>query len=91
MKKVEKTVVYRIFQKKYSTYRQKRSSEVLNTNYTGYIKIQVYFKIKPERRQIFRFDLGLPVSLMCLGVYACKKNLTHVLRKMKASSTNWLI
>ena len=28
---------------------------------------------------------------MCLGVYACKKNLTHVLRKMKASFTNWLI
>ena len=28
---------------------------------------------------------------MCLAVYACKKVLTHVLRKMKASSTNWLI
>ena len=28
---------------------------------------------------------------MCLGVYSCKKVLTHVLRKMKASSTNWLI
>jgi hypothetical protein len=35
--------------------------------------------------------LGLPVSLMCMGVYSCKKVLTHVLRKMKASSTNWLI
>ena len=28
---------------------------------------------------------------MCLGVYACKKILTHVLRKIKASFTNWLI
>ena len=83
MNKVENTVVYCIFQKKYSTYQQKRSSEVLNINYTGYIKIEVYFIIKPERRQIFRFDLGLTVSLMFLGVYACKKNLTHVLRKMK--------
>jgi hypothetical protein len=26
------------------------STEVLNTNYTGYVKIKVYFKIKPERR-----------------------------------------
>jgi hypothetical protein len=39
MNKVQKTVVYRIFYEKYSTYRQKRSSEVLNTNYTGYVKI----------------------------------------------------
>jgi hypothetical protein len=36
--------------KKVSTYRQKRFSEVFNTNYTGYIKIKIYFKIKPERR-----------------------------------------
>ena len=35
---------------KYCTYRQKRSTEVLNTNYTANIKIKVYFKIKPERR-----------------------------------------
>ena len=26
-----------------------------------------------------------------MGVYSCKKVLTHVSRKMKASSTNWLI
>jgi hypothetical protein len=26
------------------------SSEVLNTNYTGDVKIKVYYKIKPERR-----------------------------------------
>ena len=29
---------------------QNGSTEVLNTNYTGYVKIEVYFKIKPERR-----------------------------------------
>ena len=91
MNKVEKTVVYRTFQKKYSTYRQKRSSEVLNTNYTGYVIIQVYFKIKPQRRYIFCFGLGLTVLLMCLGVYACKKVLARILRKLKASSTNLLI
>jgi hypothetical protein len=34
-----KTVVYRIFEKKYSTYQQKRSRKVLNTNYTGDVKI----------------------------------------------------
>ena len=28
---------------------------------------------------------------MCMRVYAWKTNLTHVLRKMKASSTNWLV
>ena len=41
--------------------------------------------------RFFRFGFGLPVSLMCRGVYVWKNNLTHVLRKMKASSTNWLI
>jgi hypothetical protein len=31
------------------------------------------------------------VPFMCEEVWSCKKVLTHVLRKMKASSTNWLI
>ena len=34
-----KTVIFCIFKKKCSTYLQKRSSKVFNTNYIGYIKI----------------------------------------------------
>jgi hypothetical protein len=53
MKKVQKPVfwtVFSIFLNKYGTYRQRRSYEVLHTNYTAYVKIWVYFKIKPGRR-----------------------------------------
>jgi hypothetical protein len=50
MKKVQKLMVFCIFLNKYSTYLQKRSLEVLHTKYTTYVKIWVYFKIKPGRR-----------------------------------------
>ena len=36
--------------KKYSTYRQKGSSEVLPANYTDSVKILVHFEIKPRGR-----------------------------------------
>ena len=66
MNKVQKMVVYRTFQKKYCTVRQKRSREALNTNYTGFVKIKAYLKIKP-RRQIIHFGLGPLVLLMCFS------------------------
>jgi hypothetical protein len=50
MKKVQRPVGFCKFYNKYSTYPQKLLYEVLHTNYTGYVKIKAYFKIKPERR-----------------------------------------
>jgi hypothetical protein len=49
MNNVQKMVVFCIFYEKYSTH-QKRFSEVLSTNYKGYSKILVEFKIKRRKR-----------------------------------------
>jgi hypothetical protein len=81
-----KTVAYRIFWRKLSTKSKKNPTEVWSTNYTSFVKFQIYFKIKPKEIDL-PFGLGLPVPLICLGVYAQQKVLAHLSRKIKASYT----
>ena len=87
----QKTVVFLTFQKNQSEIRKTGRVYFWSTTFTSYVKISANCNIKPRRRQFYHFGLGPLVSLMCGGVYAYKKVLAHLARKLKASSTNWLI
>ena len=90
MKKIQKPKVFCIFWDKYTTNRQKRSHEVLNTYYTAYVRIWVYFIIKPGRKYNVRFCLGPLVSLVWRNV-CIHKSYGIFFLKLKASSTKWRI
>ena len=48
--KINEHPIGSLYEHPIGTYRQKRHCKVLNSNYTGCIKIKVFFIIKPGRR-----------------------------------------